>query len=125
LKGQVVEVFREGKLIKKIPCSTGIKPGSTPVGKFITYSRKEINEWVEDEGTEIKYYYATKFNNNIYFHSLVEGNHILVDQWIRLYETGKPSSMGCVRISKEDAKWHDGLPQGIEVEITQDELRPN
>ena len=116
LKEQMIDVFLEGVLLKKIPCSTGIKPGSTPTGAFRTFQRKEKSERVRN-GTKICYYYITKINNNFSFHSLIEGNHFLVDEGKRLYKARKPSSNGCIRLKKEDAKWIYDLPLGIAVEV--------
>jgi len=117
LKDQIVKVFRDGVFLKKIPCSTGTKPGSTPTGKFKTYAQKEKDIWVEKDGTEISYYYITKFNNSVAFHSLLEGNHSFVDEGNKLFSDRKTSSMGCVRLKKEDAKWIYSLPLGASVEV--------
>ncbi len=117
LKDQVIEVFRDGILLKKMPCSTGIKPGSTPPGKFKTSQREEKVSWVEKDGTEIKFYYVTRFNAHISFHSMLEGKHPFVDEGKKLFSERKPSSMGCVRLKKEDAKWVYSLPLGATVEV--------
>lgn len=117
LKDQLVYVYANEKLIKKMPCSTGIKLNSTPVGKFYTNYKKEKDKWIEENGSEISYYYITRFNKYISFHSLLEGDHFLVKLGNNLYNSGKPSSMGCVRVSKDDAKWIYKLPLGSSVEI--------
>ena len=118
LKDQVIDVYDNETLIKKISCSTGIKHGSTPLGKFYTNYKKEKDKWIEKDGSEIQYYYITRFNKYISFHSLLEGDHFLVDLGNSLYKEGKPSSMGCIRVSKDDAKWIYNLPLGAFVEIT-------
>lgn len=117
LSTQTIEVFRSGKLVKKMPCSTGIKPGSTAVGKFKTHSRNEVSSWVEDNGERVSYYYTTKFNGHTGFHSMIEGKHPLVLEGRRLFNDRKPSGMGCVRLKKEGAKWIYDLPLGILVEV--------
>jgi lipoprotein-anchoring transpeptidase ErfK/SrfK len=120
LKDQMIEVSVDGLLLKTIPCSTGIKPGSTPTGRFKTYSKKEKGIWVEQDGTQIMYYYITKFNGDISFHSLIEGNHAFVEEGKKRYEARKPSSMGCIRLQKEDARWIYDLPLEMAVEIIDD-----
>ena len=117
LKDQTVKVYQDDQLIKEFPCSTGIKAGSTPSGSFKTYFKKEKDTWVEDDGTEINYYYSIKFNKNIAFHSQIEGDHPLVKEGEKLFLDRKPSSMGCVRLEKEDAKWIYDLPLGMDVEV--------
>lgn len=117
LNNQSVEVFRNGSLLKKMPCSTGIKTGSTLKGKFKTYTRKESDIWIETDGSEIKYYYITRFNDKNAFHSMIEGEHPLVKEGKKLFAERKPSSMGCIRLRKEDAKWIYNLPLDTPVEI--------
>ncbi len=117
LNDQVVDIYENEILIKTIPCSTGIKPGSTPVGKFYTNYKKEKDKWIEEDGSEISYYYITRFNKYISFHSLLEGEHFLVDSGNNLYMNGKSSSMGCIRVSKDDAKWIYNLSLGVSVEV--------
>jgi lipoprotein-anchoring transpeptidase ErfK/SrfK len=120
LKQQSIDVLKNGTLFKQIPCSSGKNPGSTPAGKFQTYAQKDQDVWVENDGTELKYYYITKFNGNVAFHSLVEGNHPFVEEGKKLFSERKPSSMGCVRVTKEDAKWIYNLPLGATVEVLED-----
>lgn len=117
LSSQNIEIFQDNILLKTIPCSTGIKPGSTPPGKFKTYFRKEQDVWIEKDGTEIYYYYITRFNDNVAFHSMIEGDHHLVDEGKKLFSQRKTSSMGCVRLIKEDSKWIYDLPLGASVEV--------
>lgn len=117
LDNQNVEIFRDGNLIKKIPCSTGIKPGTTVPGKFKTYLQKEKDVWKETNGSEINYYYITRINENNSFHSMIEGNHPLVEEGNKLFAERKPSSMGCIRLRKQDAEWIYRLPLGVSVEI--------
>lgn len=118
LKDQIIEVFLDGILTKTILCSTGRELGTTPVGTFKPYLKKEEASWVGRES--IKYYYITKFNNDIAFHSLIEGDHPFVVDGKRLFEARQPSSMGCVRVKKEDAEWIYRLPLGMSVEIIED-----
>ena len=119
LKDQMIDVFLDGVLLKKIPCSTGMKPGSTPTGKFKTYLREKKNSWVEPDGTELFYHYITRISdkNGVAFHSMLEGDHSFVDEGKKLFEARKPSSIGCIRLKKEDAKWIYDLPLGVAVEI--------
>ena len=117
LQDQVVEVFNKGVLLKEMPCSTGVKPGSTPLGKFTTYAHKEKDIWLEKDGTEVSYFYITRFKNGISFHSMLEGDSSLVREGRDLFRLRKPSSMGCVRLSKSDAKWIYNLPLGMDVEV--------
>lgn len=120
LNGQRVEIFRNGGLIKIIPCSTGINPGTTLSGKFKTYLRQEKEIWKESDGSEISYYYVTRINDKNAFHSMIEGNHPLVEEGKKLFAERKPSSMGCIRLRKEDAEWIYRLPLGISVEVVPD-----
>lgn len=117
LEDQIVKVYKNGQLFNEFPCSTGKKAGSTPSGKFKTHSKKPQDVWVEEDGTEINYYYLTKFNNNVAFHSQIEGDHPLVREGEELFIARKPSSLGCVRLTKEDAQWIYGLPLGVDVEV--------
>lgn len=117
LNNQNIEVFRDGALVKTIPCSTGIKPGTTIPGKFKTYARQEKDVWVEKDGKEINYYYITRFNDKNAFHSMIEGNHPLVEEGKKLFAGRKPSSMGCIRLRKKDAKWVYNLPLDTTVEV--------
>ncbi len=119
LAKQEIEVFHNKRLIKTLPCSTAIKPGGTPTGKFKTYMHQEKESWREEGGTEISYYYITRFNKNFGFHSMIEGDHPLVEEGKKLFEERKPSSMGCVRLKKEDAKWIYDLPLGAKVKISE------
>jgi len=120
LQTQNVDVFQNGILLKTIPCSTGIKPGLTKPGKFAISFRKPKSTWIEKhDGTEeeISYYYITVFNDPNAFHSMIEGNHPLVDEGKKLFSERKPSSLGCIRLRKEDAKWIYNLPIGTPVEV--------
>ncbi len=121
LSNQNVEIFRYGELIKKIPCSTGITPGTTLPGKFKTYDQKEKDVWKEADGSEINYYYITRINEKNAFHSMIEGNHPLVEEGKKLFAERKPSSMGCIRLRKIDAEWLYRLPLGIPVEVIADD----
>jgi hypothetical protein len=120
LGNQNVEIFRDGQLIKKIPCSTGINPGTTIPGKFKTYLQKEKDVWKEADGSEVNYYYITSINEKNAFHSMIEGNHPLVEEGKKLFAERKPSSMGCIRLRKEDAEWIYHLPLGVSVEVIGD-----
>lgn len=125
LNTQTVDVFHNGLRVKKMPCSTGIKPGSTLLGNFITNSKKQQDVWVEQDGTEIKYYFITRFNDKNAFHSMIEGKHPLVAKGEKLFAERKPSSMGCIRLKKEDAEWVYNLPLGAHVEVLVSENSKN
>ena len=118
LSNQNVEIFRNGVLHK---------PSHVPQvlnqvllyqeNSNISYSRKEKDGWVENDGTQINYYYITRFNDANAFHSIPEGHHRLVDEGQKLFSERKPSSMGCIRLKKEDAKWIYDLPLKTSVEV--------
>lgn len=121
LHGQNVEVFRNGALIKKIPCSTGVHPGTTLSGKFKTYLRKEKEVWNESNGNEISAYYITRINDKNVFQSMMEGNHPKVEEEKKLFAERKPSSTGYICLRKEDAAWIYQLPLGVSVEVISDD----
>lgn len=117
LDKQQVDVYKAGKKIKTMPCSTAIKKGDTPKGIFKTYAKKDKGIWKGKDGDAITYYFITKFHNDVGFHSQIEGEHKLVKIGHALFAARKPSSKGCVRLKKEDAKWVYDQPLGSIVEV--------
>lgn len=117
LHQQTIFIFENDLLVKSMPCSTGILPGSTPTGKFSTYAHKDKKSWLHPDGSKISYWYITNFHGDIGFHSMLEGDHDIVVRGQELFAQRQPSSHGCIRLRKEDALWIYKLPLGVAVEI--------
>lgn len=103
---------------KAMVCSTGLY-NATPSG---TYQISTKYRWRELYGG-VYGQYATRIHGAILFHSVpyyTKSNHNLcTDKYNKL---GQQASMGCVRLTTEDAKWiADNCPSGTSVEIYDDE----
>ncbi|NEZ48013.1 L,D-transpeptidase [Clostridium niameyense] len=108
---QMVNVYKNDKIIKKINCSTGLvgnQDTETPVGMF----------YIMDKG---KYFYSNKYNQggryyikffaNYLIHSipLDKNGNIIEEEKDKL---GFPASHGCIRVSIDDAKWlYNNVPK--------------
>lgn len=114
-KAQEIEVFCDNTLLKKMPCSTGMEGHSTPRGTFQVFEKEESDSFQEGD-SDISFFYITRFNGHIAFHSMLVGDHSFVQEGIEKFEAKEPSSMGCVRLLSEDAKWmYESLPIGSNV----------
>ena len=103
---------------KAMICSTGLYNG-TPRGVF-HLSTKYL--WRELYG-KVYGQYATRITGGVLFHSVPyykkSKNALCTDKYNTL---GQQASMGCVRLTVEDAKWiADNCPAGTTVEIYDDD----
>lgn len=115
---QLVRVFSKDARIKEMPCSSGKADTPTPEGSFETYEKVENSQWTEPDGNVISFYYFTRFNGGLGFHSKIVGNSPFVEEGERKFENREPSSMGCVRLLLSDAKWlYDEIGLGAKVEV--------
>lgn len=106
------------KPIKSMVCSTG---ESTPIiGVYKTTSYKK--EWLKLEGG-VYGLYCSQIVGDILFHSvpyLEYGNHASLEYW-EYNKLGTEASLGCVRLTAEDAKWiYDNCDTGTMVEFYSD-----
>ena len=103
---------------KAMVCSTGLY-NATPSG---TYQISTKYRWRELYGG-VYGQYATRIHGAILFHSVPyytkSNDNLCTDKYNKL---GQQASMGCVRLTTEDAKWiADNCPSGTSVEIYDDE----
>lgn len=103
---------------KAMVCSTGLY-NATPSG---TYQISTKYRWRELYGG-VYGQYATRTHGAILFHSVPyytkSNDNLCTDKYNKL---GQQASMGCVRLTTEDAKWiADNCPSGTSVEIYDDE----
>lgn len=103
---------------KAIVCSTGLY-NATPTGTFHLsnkYRWRELHGGVYGQ-------YASRITGGILFHSVPyrrkSEDSLYADKYNKL---GQQASMGCIRLTVEDAKWIvDNCPSGTTVEIYDDE----
>lgn len=103
---------------KAMICSTGLY-NATPRG---TYQISTKYLWRELYGG-VYGRYATRIHGGVLFHSVPyysrSKNALCTDKYNKL---GQQASMGCVRLTVEDAKWiAENCPQGTTVEIYDDD----
>lgn len=103
---------------KAMICSTGLY-NATPRG---TYQISTKYLWRELYGG-VYGQYATRIHGGVLFHSVPyysrSKNALCTDKYNKL---GQQASMGCVRLTVEDAKWiAENCPQGTMVEIYDDD----
>ena len=117
----VYEVDREGNIldcVKAFTCSTG---DATP--KSGTYKTDYKFRWQPLFGN-VYGQYATRIVGNILFHSVPyteNRNNGSLEYW-EYDKLGTSASMGCVRLTVEDAKWiYDNCKSGTFVEFYEDE----
>ena len=100
-------------------CSVG--PATPTSG---TYSLKKYDNW-EWKGLfgDVFGQYATQITGNILFHSVPyteNGNKSSLEYW-EYDKLGTPASMGCVRLTVENAKWiYDNCAAGTKVTFYED-----
>ncbi len=104
--------------VKSIVCSCGREGCETPEGTFKTSSYYTWRKMVD--GTYGRY--AVRFNGSILFHSapyMKETPDSL--EWEEYNKLGQNASLGCVRMSVEDAKWiYDNCKPGTVVVVYSD-----
>ena len=100
--------------VKAILCSTGLY-NATPKGVFHLSSKyiwRELNGGVYGQ-------YASRITGGVLFHSVPYANkNKSTLYWDKYNKLGQQASMGCVRLTVEDAKWiYDNCPSGTAVEV--------
>lgn len=103
---------------KAMVCSTGLY-NATPRG---TYQISTKYRWRELYGN-VYGQYATRIHGGVLFHSVPyykkSENALCTEKYNKL---GQQASMGCVRLTVEDAKWiAENCPEGTTVEIYDDD----
>ncbi|MDE7224106.1 MAG: L,D-transpeptidase [Acetatifactor sp.] len=116
----VVQQDADGTVIpvKAMVCSCGRQGHETPEGVFQTSDYYEWRKMVD--GTYGKY--AVRFNGKILFHSVpyIEPSSDTLE-WEEYNALGENASLGCVRLSVEDAKWiYDNCKPGTTVVVYSD-----
>ena len=104
--------------VKAMVCSCGKEGNDTPEGAFQTYAYYEWRKMVDDTYGR----YAVRFNGGILFHSVpyVEESPDTLE-WEEYNKLGENASLGCVRLSVEDAKWiYDNCKPGTMVVVYSD-----
>jgi len=100
--------------VKAILCSTGLY-NATPKGVFHLSSKyiwRELNGGVYGQ-------YASRITGGVLFHSVpYASKNKSTLYWDKYNKLGQQASMGCVRLTVEDAKWiYDNCPSGTAVEV--------
>lgn len=112
---QTLTVYgKNGDVVKKCICSTGLVGDDTPTGTYHVYDRgKSFYSYKYEEGA----YYWVRFYGSYLLHSIPFGpdRNILPTEAAKL---GQKASHGCVRLAMADAKWmYEYLPNGTKVVI--------
>lgn len=99
---------------RAILCSTGLY-NATPKGVFHLsnkYIWRELNGGVYGQ-------YASRITGGVLFHSVpYASKNKSTLYWDKYNKLGQQASMGCVRLTVEDAKWiYDNCPSGTAVEV--------
>lgn len=113
---QRVRVYRAGRLVREMVCSTGTPDSPTPRGLFYIQNR---GEWFFSQ----KYKQGGKWWVSFYgwgqylFHSVpLDSNQEVIPE--EAAKLGQPASHGCIRLAMEDARWiYDHIPRGAPVHI--------
>lgn len=116
----IVQPQEDGTVIpvKAMVCSCGREGHETPEGVFLTSDYYEWRRMVDDTYGR----YAVRFNGKILFHS-VPYTETSPDtlEWEEYNALGENASLGCVRLSVEDAKWiYDNCKPGTTVVVYSD-----
>lgn len=107
---------------KAFVCSTGKNIDDTPLGTFKT---SDYYDWrLMVDGTYGQY--AVRFTGHILFHSVPFYDKIYDTlEWDQYNLLGQAASLGCVRLTTEDAKWiYDNCEKGTEVVVYDDAENP-
>lgn len=115
---QEMTILSNNKVIFRTIVSTGAPDSPTPTGTFVIEEERGDFFYNPSSG-EGAYYWVSFKDHGVYlFHSVPTdeyGNEI-PEEAARL---GQPCSHGCVRMSREDAKWfYENIPEGISVTIS-------
>lgn len=106
-----------GKLVKKMPCSTGLDETPTPTGTFQTSG--PVSRWCYFPKFGYWAQYGTRIRGNILFHSALytQPNEESASR-VSARNLGRQASNGCVRLSVENARWiYENCPAGTTVVV--------
>lgn len=107
--------------VKTMVCSCGREGSETPEGTFHTSDYYEWRKMVDNTYGR----YAVRFHGKILFHSvpyMEESPDTL--EWEEYNKLGENASLGCVRLSVQDAKWiYDNCKKGTTVTVYSDSER--
>lgn len=112
---QLTYIFKgkceDWKLIKTIPCGTGVNESPTTRGIF---EISDKGSWFYSERLGSGAMYWIRFNGSYLYHSVaMDKNKNIIDNTI-----GERCSSGCVRMSIDDIKWvYDNIEKGTTVYI--------
>ena len=117
IKQQKMIIYSGNQVIFKTTVSTGAKDSPTPTGKFAIEAERG-DFFYNEESSEGAYYWVSFKDHGTYlFHSVptdCNGTEIKEEA----EKLGTPCSHGCVRMSKEDAKWfYENISEGVIVSI--------
>lgn len=104
--------------VKAMICSCGREESATPEGTFWTSDYYVWRRMVDDTFGR----YAVRFNGKILFHSVpyIEESPDTL-KWEEYNQLGENASLGCVRLTAEDAKWiYDNCKPGTKVVVYSD-----
>ncbi len=117
IKQQKMIIYSGNQVIFKTTVSTGDKESPTPTGKFAIEAERGEFFYNEESGEGAYYWVSFKDHGTYLFHSVPTdryGNEIKEEA----KKLGTPCSHGCVRMSKEDAKWfYESIPEGVVVSV--------
>ena len=116
----VVRTEEDGTVtpVKAMVCSCGREGHETPEGVFQTSDYYEWRLMVDDTYGR----YAVRFNGKILFHSVpyIEPSPDTLE-WEEYNKLGENASLGCVRLTAEDAKWiYENCKPGTTVVVYSD-----
>ncbi|MCY6960632.1 L,D-transpeptidase family protein [Clostridium brassicae] len=115
LSDQYVYIYKNGKLLRKVICSTGQNATPTPTGTYIIGSRGSY--FLTGYKNSVKCYNWVRFNYNFLFHSVLctKSGQPLQSAVSQL---GHKASHGCIRLPLNDSKWfYNTIPAGTLVTI--------
>jgi len=120
----VMAADKAGSLVpvRAMPCSCGREGHSTPTGTFHT---SDYYDWgLMVDGTYGRY--AVRIYKGILFHSVPYYKHSPDTlEWDQYNLLGERASLGCVRLSVENAKWiYDNCRRGTTVIVYDDAENP-
>lgn len=104
--------------VRAMVCSCGREESATPEGTFRTSDYYVWRRMVDDTFGR----YAVRFNGKILFHSVpyIEESPDTLE-WEEYNLLGENASLGCVRLTAEDAKWiYDNCKPGTKVVVYSD-----
>lgn len=103
--------YKNWRLIKTIPCGTGVNESPTTRGIF---KISDKGEWFYSERLKSGAMFWLRFNNSYLYHSVsMDRNKNIIDKTI-----GERCSNGCVRMEIDDIKWfYENIEKGTTVYI--------